>query len=389
MRRALWIIAVLGLLGGAVAFGQEGTDDFDSLFETPLKDITEAQPAEGAKIDHTALFNVQDTLTFSGNFTATGGIGLGYTEIRELSEPMGNVGGSFLAMSSMAFGLDARPDSDLRIHGGFSISLEPSSGNYSWSSIAVDELFCDYTLLGKAFIRFGKHTITWGQGRLYTPGNLMDGSENGSAFRISFPTLLSGVSLVALAQNGYFADPANPSVREFAYGALADAVFGNLRSSFGLRYQDAEGIRGLTALKMNILGTDVFCDAVGRYNAVEEVSATTLLGFFREWKKITAYGEWQYDRSEDSSAHAVGAAVAYNNIGESSVDFGAKWYHAFDPRSGAVAVGVSWDPFKFVKATVMLPVVYGYPGKFDILDEDMPLTQRVSLVLLAKISASF
>jgi hypothetical protein len=217
----------------------------------------------------------------------------------------------------------------------------------------------------------------------------MAGSENGTAFRVSFPTVLSGVSFVTLAQQDFFANPAAPSVTEFAYGALADAVVGNLRTSFGLRYRKAEGYQALSSLKMNIIGTDILCDAIGRYDAEETVSATTLLGFYREWKDITIYGEWQRDFTETQNSDAVGAAISYNNVGGSSVDIGVKWLHAVESISGAVAFAVSWEPFKFMRTTVALPLVYGNPGRYDILDEDMPLTQRRSLVLLAKISASF
>jgi hypothetical protein len=65
----------------------------------------------------------------------------------------------------------------------------------------------------------------------------MDGSEDGTAFKVTFPTVLSGISFVALAQDSYFADdPGNPSVKKMAYGGLADAVIGRLRTTVGLRY---------------------------------------------------------------------------------------------------------------------------------------------------------
>lgn len=377
------------LLLATILFAQEETTDLNDLFEAPPEDLVEAPLTTEPPIDHTAAFMVADTTTWSGSFTATGGIGLGWSDFPSMGTAPDRLDGSMLAESSLSAAFDVRPDPVLRVHSGFSVSLEPSDGNFSWSPITVDELFCDYTFFGKVFIRFGKHEITWGQGRLFTPGNLMDGSENGTAFKVSFPTVLSGLSFVALAQNGYFADPTSPSIKEFAYGALADTVFGRLRASFGLRYRKPEGYRALGSFKMNIVGTDLLCDAIGHYDAEGETSGTTLVGFYREWKDFSLYGEWQYDYSSTNTHHAVGVAAAYNNIANSTVDIGAKWLHSFDPASGAVALGVSWDPLKFVEATVALPVVYGTPGRYDILDEDMLLTQRVSLVFLVKISTSF
>lgn len=383
------IVFFCGLLAAATLFAQEEGTNLDSLFEDPAEDVIKTAPEDENQVDHTAAFNVADKAAISGNFTATGGVGLGWIDFPDVRRPVDGLDGSYVAQSTVSAAFDARPDPDLRVHGGFSVSLDPASGNYSWSSIVVDELFCDYTVLGKAFIRFGKHTIAWGQGRLYTPGNLMTGSENGTAFKVSFPTMLAGLSFVALAQNGYFANPAEPSMREFAYGALLDSVVGGVRASFGLRYRKPEGYQALGSFKINVKGTDLLCDVVGRYNAERAMSGTTLAGFYREWKDLSFYGEWQYDYSPSTTHHAVGAAAAYNNIAGSTVDIGAKWLHSFAPDSGAIALGVSWDPLKFVEATIALPVVYGTPGRYDILDEDMPLTQRVSLVLLVKITTSF
>jgi hypothetical protein len=376
-------------LATAALFAQEEMSDMDALFEAPPEDVAKAPTEEEVEIDHTAAFNVADKTSLSGSFSATGGVGLGWIDLPDILRPMDGLDASYIAKSALSAIFDARPDQDLRIHGGFSVSLDPTTGNYSWSTIAVDELFCDYTLLDKAFIRFGKHTIAWGQGRLYTPGNLMAGSENGTAFKLSFPTVLSGLSFVALAQDSYFTNTSSPSIKEFAYGALADIVISGLRTSFGLRYREPEGYQALGSFKIIVKGTDLLCDIVGRYGAEGEMSGTTLTGFYREWKDFSIYGEWLYTVTTSTTSQAFGAAAAYNNIGGSSIDIGAKWLHSFDPNSGAIALGVSWDPFKFVEVSVALPYVYGTPGRYDIIDEDMPLTQRVSLVLLVKISASF
>lgn len=389
MRKLIRIVLFFIVLLPVILFAQEDFSNLDELFESPVNDVIETPPTAGMEIDHTENFNIRNSLGLSGKYSATGGIELGLKESGYTENPISNVDGSFLALSSLALNLDIRPDPDLRVYGSFSVALKPSSGNYSWSTIAVDELFCDYTLLSKAFIRFGKHTIAWGQGYLYTPGNLMAGSEDGTAFRISLPTLLSGVSFVTLAQSGFFADPAAPSITEFAYGALADAVLGKLRTSLGIRYRKPEGYRVLASLKTTVFSTDLFCDVVGHYDTEEAMGVITLFGFYRQWKDLTVYGEWQHSYVESGTSDAVGVAVAYNNLANTTVDLGIKWLHTLQSVSGAVAIGFSWDPFNSVKTTIALPFIYGEEGRYDILNEGMPLTQRISLVLLAKISTSF
>ena len=371
-----------------------GAEDagIDSLFDDPQDDIAAAE-APDTSTDHAAAFGVTEKPVFTGNFDLIGGIAAGWTEFPTRGGLRTYWDATPLADSDATFYLEARPDPTFRLHGAFVTSIDPASGRYTWSPPVIQELFIDYTVADSVFIRAGNHTLAWGQGRLYTPGNLLADSAAGSALRVSFPTVLSGLSVVALARNGFFIDPANPSYREVAYAAMADAVFGTLRASFGARYRDAgpnpEGLRALGSLKKTVSGTDVFSDVVmGGLDGFSSV--VVLAGFYREWDRLKLYGEYQYGTPESfADGHRVGLAVFVESFRGSIFDIGVKWLHSLDDRSGGAALAAKFQPAKYLSATVALPFVYGLPGRFDILDEDHVLTQRVGIIALLKLSTPF
>jgi hypothetical protein len=398
MRRAFSCALLLTI----IAFPLASQDsDLDDLFSDPVEDIAE-EPSQTAQapVDHRAAFQSQTSV--SGEISATAGLILGWTEYPTLQAPTENWDMAGGAKSTVTAILVARPDPDVRLYGSVDVALNPASGSYTWSGVNVGQIYCDYTYRDFAFVRFGEHTISWGQGRLFTPGNLMSDSDAGSALRVSFPTFLSGLSFVALAQSGFFLEPSDPKPSEFAYGALADVVLGRLKLSFGARYRHAgavlpaEGLRTLGSFKTTVLGTDLLWDAVFHYQD-DAYDFKHLFGLYREWEHLKLYGECEYDGTVlDDRGWSYGGVVAWNNLGDRDIDLALKWIHKRSIDSGAVVLGVSGSPAKFIKASAAIPVVYGETGYFGILDsatdtDPLPitLTQRFSLVLLLKFTANF
>jgi hypothetical protein len=384
--------AFLALLSAVCLAAGAQDADVDSLFEEPQEDIIAEGPPD-TETDNAAAFGMTEKPVFTGRFEAIAGAAAGWTEF---AAP-GNLGGYWdatpYADADTTFYFDARPDQTFRLHGAFTSSLAPDSGKYTWTDPTVDELFVDYAVTDAVFVRFGNHTMSWGQGRLYTPGDLMADSDEGTALRVSLPTVLSGLSVVALAKNAFFADPTAPSYREAAYAALTDAVFGSVRASFGLRYRGAgknpEGLRTLVSLKRSIFGTDVFTDAVVGVKDGSS-SAVVLGGFFREWERLKLYGEYQFGSpSSSDDGQRAGLALYLKRFCGTIFDVGVKWLHAFEERSGGAALAFHFRPLKHVSATFAVPVVYGVPGRFDILDEDHVIVQRIGLIGLIKLTAPF
>lgn len=385
--KPLFLAAAL-LLAAFRVFAQEAAEEpsLDDLFMDAPEDV--AAPAapgtEAAAVDHTLAFTTAEKIKLSGSFSAEGGVALGWTKWPELSDPethlVGTVGGK--ATNTLSF--DARPDEYLRIFSSFKYTLDPAENDdFSWSDLNIAEMYADYYGVPSAFLRLGKFTQTWGQGRLFTPGDLMEDNEDGTAVRVSFPALLSGISATALAKKEFFHDPKDPSYREFAYGASADAVVRSIRLTLAGRYQKNEGYRLLASVKRTILGVDLFADGV-----YKDPGFIFLAGFYKDWKDLRLYGEYQYD---DGAAddHSFGLATLYKRAFGSPVDLGVKWMHTSQDGSGSLTLGAVFSPWPRLSLGAAVPIHYGATGSKYVIDNEDPAGRRIALALTAKISGTF
>jgi hypothetical protein len=325
----------------------------------------------------------------SGSFNATGGAIAGWTQWPDPANLDTGFDGTIGLTTSATLNIDARPDPDFHLYGTMTTSMNPLVG-VNWSSFVLGELFVDYTWLGNVFIRMGKHSITWGQGRLFSGStNIMNDTFSGFALRASLPTLLDGVSAIGLLKNGYFESGTLASYREFGYAIKADQVLFGTLLSLGGRYQVDEGLNAILSVKRTVLGVDLLADVVlhdseaARYNRV-------LTGFFKEWTDFKVYGEYYYTGAATGVAdHSAGLACGFNNVFGTPVDLGAQWIHAFVDGSGTVTTGLTWVPWKFITATIAVPVVYGDDGSRHVLANADPVKRRVSLAFGLEMAVSF
>jgi len=370
-------------------FTEEPSSDLDSLFDEAPEDIV----APDTQTDHLSQFQETEKMKVSGHFTAKGGAALGWKSIPEgssgsLTDGLGFTPG---AKSLARLTFDSRPNAVFRMYGNFYTQIDPSEGENTWSEPVIDELFSDYNWLDKAFFRMGKHRITWGQGRIYTPGDLMSASDTGVAFRASLPTLLDGMSFVSLLDESFSGSDGSLSSGDLAYGALADKVIRSVRLSAGMRYQRDLGISSLASFKAVLWKTDLLTDFILHYND-DETSYEALAGFFREWPQYKLYGEYYFDgRNELNDDHNIGLAAAYKNIFTSPLDFGIEWLHAFMNDSGRLTAGVSWKPWKLVKASIGVPFFYGnYENRYEEDDDvDLVSDRKLSVAFFLELSSSF
>lgn len=379
--RPLFLAAAL-LLAASRIFAQEAAEEpsLDDLFIDAPEDV--AAPA--APVDHTLAFTTAEKIKLSGSFSAEGGVALGWTKWPDLYDPethlVGTVGGK--ATNAMSF--DARPDEYLRVFSSLQYTLDPAeTGDSAWSDLSIAEMYADYYGVPFAFLRLGKFVQTWGQGRLFTPGDLMEDNEDGTAVRISFPALLSGISATALAKREFFEDPKDPSYREFAYGAGADAVVRSMRLTLAGRYQKDEGYRLLASVKRTILGADLFAEGV-----YSEPGFIFLAGFYKDWRALRLYGEYQYD-DEAANDHSFGLAALYNRAFGSPVDLGLKWLHTLHDDSGSLTLGAVFSPRPRLTLGAAVPLHYGATGSRYVIDNEDPAGRRIALALTAKISGTF
>jgi len=385
--RPLVRFALLAGLFGVVAAGlaaQQADPSLDGLFDGPATD-TEVKPEEAAAVDHTRALAAPEKLSWFGSFSAEGGLGVGWTDWPDPASPERYYDGTVGAEATTTLGFRARPSDYFQATGSFQVVLDPlDTGSYSWSDLALSELYADYYGFTDAFIRFGQFTTTWGQGRLFTPGDLMDGSEAGSTLKITLPAVLSGVSGFVLAQDAFFADPGAAGYEELAYAGLAEVVWLGTNVGAGIRYQKQEGLRMLGSLKRVLAGTDFFGDLVYSIDSEGNAAWSGLAGFYRQWKKLLLYGEHDYDAGQRSAL-----ALRWSRVLDSGVDLGFKWLHSWSDGSGTVTPGVAFIPAPHLTVSAALPITYGAAGsEYVILNED-PAQRRIALVLLAALAISF
>ncbi len=361
-------------------------DDIDSLFDDPPEDIVLEDTED---IDHRTQFETSDKVSVRGQFKARGGLAAGWKHAPGFGEAPENFGVSPGATSIARLSFNARPDPVFSVTGDIYTEIDPEEGENSWSVPQIGELFCDYIWLDTVFFRLGKHTMTWGQGRLFTPGNLMKDSGDGIAFRASFPTLLDGVSVVSLLDEEYTAGGEGASAEDVAVGAIADKVFGNVRLSAGSRYQKEEGLSALGSFKTVFFSTDLLSDIVLHYKD-DNADFEAVAGFFREFNDLKLYGEYHFDgRTEGWKDHSIGLALGYKDIFNSPVDVGVEWKHSFIDDTGSIITGASWNPWKFIKANFGIPWFYGGESSRYLDDNETPGNKRLSFVFFLELSSSF
>lgn len=424
----LAIIAMIVLGSSVPLFGQDasgstttdastsasaaGTSDsgsnVDNLFTNPAGDTT----TKDSGTDYRATFESAPATKLSGTLTGQFGFGAGWTDYPSFSDLKHDYVTTVGFLGSTTASFDARPDPSFHATGTVSLSYDPrSAGVYTWNfnSIAITELYGDYNLKDFVYFRFGQYGMSWGQGRLFMPGNLVSDAGNGFALRISLPTILSGLSFVTLAQPAFFTYPQNPSWRELAVGGTADMVIQGLRIGLGGRFQKKSGAEGLLSLKTTILGTDLLFDGVGS-ETTNGMVYESLTGFFHEWNELKVYGEWfwngtgkavsSWSNTTDAGVsaitaggtigHSIGLVFALKNMFGSGVSAATEWLHSFSDGSGAIIAGLKYSPWDHITLQIAsVPFSYGPTNGYYVANNIDPGNRKVGVVLLATVSDSF
>ena len=390
----LFLIFLPVLTWGAefeVARGSEGPEseqseydeDFDSVFDDPAEDIVVEQPAD---IDYRNQFEESKKIVVSGDFVVRAGGGIGWND-----EPFDGypdkVAGAY---SKATISFDARPDPTIRIFGKLKTEMDSDNGSDVWSKLDFEELYCDYNWLDKSFFRLGKFKMTWGQGRLFRPANFMEDSDDGTAFRMTMPNILDGVSLVSLYKKRVFRDDKKLHKGDLSFAGHADKTLGPINLSAAMIYNELDGQRYSGSVKTVILGTDLFADYVLNRSDEGDITHEALAGFYKEWEKVKFYGEYYYDgRIEDDIDHCVGLATDFDNLFGSPIGMGFKWLHSVTDNAGQFIGGFSISPWKHVKIRMAIPWQYGDKDLDKDFYEGFPIDSKLAFTLFVELSAGF
>lgn len=358
-------------------------DDFDSVFDDPAEDIVIEQPSD---IDYRNQFEENKKIIVKGDFVVRAGGGFGWTEKPFDGYPEKLAG----AYSKATISFDARPDPTIRVFGRLKTEMNSDNGSDVWSKLDFDELYCDYNWLDKSFFRLGKFYMTWGQGRLFRPANFMEDAEDGTAFRMTMPNVLDGVSFVSLYKKRVFSDDKRLHKGDLSFAGHADKTFGPINLSFAMLYNDLDGERYSGSFKTVILHTDLFADYVLNRSDEGDITHEALAGFYKEWTNVKFYGEYYYDgRIENDIDHCIGLATDFDNLFGSPVGMGFKWLHSVTNEAGQFIGGFSISPWKHVKIRMAIPWQYGDKELDKDFYEEFPINSKLAFTLFVELSAGF
>lgn len=361
-------------------------ESIDDLFDDPDEDVV----ADNTGQDLLNQFEESEKVVLKGYFSARGGGGVGWDKTPDSSDLTDGFGPVVGAESIASLSFDARPDPTFRLYGKIYTEIDPTGSSESWTDPEFEELFGDYNWLDKAYFRIGKHRVKWGQGRIFTPGDLVAESEDGVTVRATLPTVLDGVSFVSFYDDSFKENEENLNGQDLAYGMIADKTFGSINLSSGLRVRKGEKLKTLNSFKTVLFGTDLFSDLVLHIDENNKPLFEVLGGFFREWTDFKLYGEYWFDGSDENyNDHNIGLAAGYKNIFTTSLDLGIEWQHAFIDDSGSILTVLQWNPWKNIKASIGLPLIYGGDDSRYVKDNDSPVDSRAACVFFLELTSSF
>jgi len=357
-----------------------GDDDFANAEDTISQTDTQK--------DYLKAIEQQETLVFSGTFTASGIGIIGWQDPFSVQGYVDTFDKSAGFSSEAVLIMNAKPDPLLDVYGSFSVAIP--LGTYNWVA-AIQSVYCNYKFLDLMYVKAGKFTQTFGQGRLFTPTNILSGTDAGLTFSAAFPTVLKGVTFGVYAQDSYFASKGAISYNDMGISAKADFVLDSVYFSNGYFYQTSAGHNGAISIKTFLFGIDLLAEGSVKYSA-NIISWNALGGFFWENAnpKVKVYGEAKYSGNVNGT-YTVDSALAlgFNNVFTSIWDAGIKWYHSYTDSSGSITFGISSKPFSLLSCNIGIPVVYGSETGTYVINNPDVSKRKLALAIELKLSASF
>jgi hypothetical protein len=365
LHRFLGLIFLVLWLAPALAKADEGDDD---MFTNPEAGIIE-QPNEG--LDINALTSEKKP-HFSGSMEASGGMVLGISDWEKPITELGAIAAAPFYDIQTTLKLDVRPASFVRIFASVKVESpydDPATEEetaIAFSPVLVDELFLDYTLADLLYFRVGKQEITWGQGRLFNPGDFLSNADDGISIKGFLPLGANGLTLVGLGEGVLGpAAPAYDDVAELiAAAGLFEASLSRLTFGLSAYFRMAPGLRTGAYLKAPIVGMDFALESVlewGQDPAAVD-SAAVLASLFWEggrhkWQLIL---EYLFDTAvPEYLGHSVGLGILARNWLPGGWKPGLRWVHSFADVSGQFLLGLDGPIARYLRLAVAFPIRYG------------------------------
>lgn len=304
------------------------------MFEDPDEDLVGPVAAVVPLVSNTS------PVTVSGESSVSSGVSVGQADWRAPPE----LGGAFSIEGSLS--VDARLDTRFRAHA--TIGAETSGQGFT--APVLEEAFVDYTLGDTIVFRAGRQSLSWGQGRLFNPADLVEDVDESLSIKMFAPVFGNGLTLIGWANAANVANATRPTWREFVYAAQYSGNLGPL--GWGLAARVRRGAEAIWAereasgfLRSVVAGADVYTELLWNSGEWEP-----LFGLYKE------LSDPRVRASLEATSRQVGAAV---KVSVGSVHPGLRWVQYLADHSGEAVVGVEWEVDNLTKVTWGVPLVYG------------------------------
>jgi hypothetical protein len=370
-----WAVLVLGLAGATAGYAES----LDSLFDTINSDTVLTNDGSAPKVDALdrpvfLYFGSVETkgILASGLMTPESTVPVssvyyylhfqGGVDVQPI--PQARLVGTF--STYLPQGLDSTLINDLRTGTTQSTSTTTTTTQVNTNqTLALDELFLDYTIYDSAFFRIGKFAQTWGYGHLFNPGNLV--SKTGSAinmkaFAAAGPFDLTGL---IIADPSFFEDTQHPRAYEFGYAGKLGINAGLFSGNLSVYEQPANGTTLDAGLKTSLLGFDLYGELLGYKNPTNNRWWPGLIaGTYYQlktdwsWKLLAEY--WVDGSTYGTYNRSIGLGATSDPVFKDlDLRFSAKWYHSLDDHSGQVVTAIDISPLPKMDIALGIPWTYG------------------------------
>ncbi|MFA7019455.1 MAG: hypothetical protein WC239_10780, partial [Sphaerochaetaceae bacterium] len=299
---------------------------------------------------------------------------------------------------------DARPSADIRVFGKAVISypFDEVENKRTFSDIlSIKELFSDFSIHDRLFLRVGKQTLNWGVGYFFSPADLLNLSEidpsdpdkeleGPLSVKMNMPLGIDNLY-------GYVIVPEDAKdITDAAVAVKYEKVIGKSELGFGAYYRNGQAPAAMVTLSSGIGDVSVFGEGMLSYGSDKKYLKNDYSTYYenpddRFYFSATAGANFTWNDKESDRSVTFAAQYYYNgegtnlntvilmpfqnngyHYGATSVSFmltkkvsvGLFWYGNMEDLSGLVKPSITWKPVDAVSMTLGLNGTYG-----DIGDE--------------------
>jgi len=397
------VFVLLGLLIFVPLAAPEGAFldwDLDSIFYTPPPEPPSEEPEEFSPF---ALVR-QPGFTLDGTFEFSMGIVPGWSEAPWFEQEERVFSWEPVARMQVRFDLDTQISEILRVRSSIFFTVP----GYD---IELREIFFDYSLFNRVFIRGGRFNQNWGVSPNFAFTNLLARvpddtyTEDPFIFRVNIPVGVGGFQFLALTRRDLFeGDAIHP--HDVGYGGKFNLALRWVDADIGFFYQERMPFRGFLSIKTTIGRTELYNEWLGAVdlNRPHNVGGAVNVGFVRDFfrQRLTLNGELFFNTEQNTYWYTPEAGIreaetrpfndglnlAFNVIYRLGRRTGPRLFlqtfYAPVQRSAQVIPGFRVTPWEHLELYFAVPMSLGNRGGHYYINTADPVSNRpFAIVMLA------